>query len=196
MGSASGFEIGCQGYCFGVANCAAGCSGLLAAGTVCGMDSSKATSSASGSGTGSFSTSKAASGSSGKTNGNFCVGEDADKCGSSADTLEGAVDDAAAGLADSAFRSRPRATRSVPFDCSTLMGLVRTRLAPMRNALATPACPSTSATERALAFEPELRALLKNKLAFCSFSQSTTIASKCCAISFLTAANGSLQHST
>jgi len=44
-----------------------------------------------------------------------------------------------AGLAGSALRSSPRATRSVPLDCSMLMGLVRTRLAPMRNALATPA---------------------------------------------------------
>lgn len=36
-------------------------------------------------------------------------------------------------LAASAFlRSRPLATRSVPFACSTLIGLVSTRLAPMR----------------------------------------------------------------
>src|SRR5258705_7693282 len=44
------------------------------------------------------------------------------------------------------LRKRPRATRSVPFACSTLMGFVSTRLAPIRNALATPACPSTTAT--------------------------------------------------
>ena len=37
------------------------------------------------------------------------------------------------------LRNNPRATRSVPLDCSRLMGLVKTRLAPMRNALATPA---------------------------------------------------------
>src|ERR1700674_1656259 len=42
-------------------------------------------------------------------------------------------------LAGSLLRSSPRATRSVPLACSMLMGLVRTRLAPMRNALATPA---------------------------------------------------------
>ncbi len=36
------------------------------------------------------------------------------------------------------FFSRPRATLSVPFACSTLIGLVRTRFAPIRNALATP----------------------------------------------------------
>jgi hypothetical protein len=43
------------------------------------------------------------------------------------------------GFAGSPLRSSPRATRNVPFDCSILMGLVRTRLAPMRNAFATPA---------------------------------------------------------
>src|ERR1039457_5795443 len=46
---------------------------------------------------------------------------------------------AAPGLAGSLLRRSPRATRSVPLACSMLMGLVRTRLAPMRNALATPA---------------------------------------------------------
>src|SRR5579863_5103577 len=45
----------------------------------------------------------------------------------------------AAPFAGSPLRSNPRATRNVPLDCSILMGLVRTRLAPMRNALATPA---------------------------------------------------------
>ena len=43
------------------------------------------------------------------------------------------------GLAGSPLRNRPRATRKVPLDCSIFMGLVRTRLAPMRNAFATPA---------------------------------------------------------
>lgn len=43
------------------------------------------------------------------------------------------------GLPGSLLRSSPRATRKVPFACSMLMGLVRTRFAPMRNALATPA---------------------------------------------------------
>ena len=43
------------------------------------------------------------------------------------------------GLVGSLLRKSPRATRSVPFACSMLMGLVRTRFAPMRNALATPA---------------------------------------------------------
>src|SRR5713226_5102224 len=56
------------------------------------------------------------------------------------------VETVPADLAASAFRSKPRATRSVPLHCSTLIGLVRTRLAPRRNALATPAWPSTAAT--------------------------------------------------
>ena len=43
------------------------------------------------------------------------------------------------GFVGSLLRSNPRATRRVPFACSMLMGLVRTRFAPMRNALATPA---------------------------------------------------------
>ena len=94
------------------------------------------------------------------------------------------------------LRSSPRATRNVPLACSTLMGLVRTRLAPMRNAFATPAWPSTTATASDDWFELELRALLNRSVAFCSLSQSTTTASKCCAINFLTAANGSVQGST
>jgi len=89
------------------------------------------------------------------------------------------------------FRSNPRATRKVPLDCSMLMGLVNTRLAPMRKALATPAWPYTTATAKDAWFELELRALLNINVAFCSFSQSTTRASKRCAISFLTAAKGS-----
>ena len=53
----------------------------------------------------------------------------------------------ALGPAASRFlRKRPRATRSVPFACSTLIGLVSTRFAPIRYAFATPACPSTSAS--------------------------------------------------
>ncbi len=94
------------------------------------------------------------------------------------------------------LRNNPRATRRVPFACSTLMGLVRTRFAPIRKAFATPACPSTTATAREAWFELELRALLNSSVAFCSLSQSTTTASKCCAINFLTAANGSAQGST
>src|SRR5205807_6941750 len=39
-----------------------------------------------------------------------------------------------AGLVGSPLRSSPRATRSVPLACSTLMGLVSTRFAPIRNA--------------------------------------------------------------
>src|SRR5579871_1548117 len=96
----------------------------------------------------------------------------------------------------SVLRNKPRATRSVPFDCSTLIGLVRTRFAPMRNALATPLWPSTTATDSDVWFDPEFFALLNNKVAFCSFSQSTTTASKCSAINRLTAANGSLHGST
>ena len=57
--------------------------------------------------------------------------------------------EAAAHLALSPFRSKPRATRIVPLACSTLIGFVSTRLAPMRNAFATPVCPSTTATESA-----------------------------------------------
>ena len=45
----------------------------------------------------------------------------------------------APGLAGSPLRSSPRATRKVPLACSIFMGLVRTRLAPIRNAFATPA---------------------------------------------------------
>ena len=96
----------------------------------------------------------------------------------------------------SPLRNKPRATRRVPLDCSTLIGLVRTRLAPIRKALATPAWPSTTATESEDWLIPEFRALLNNSVAFCSLSQSTTTASKCCAMSFFTAANGSLQGST
>ena len=105
----------------------------------------------------------------------------------------------AAGVADFAesfLRSSPRATRNVPLACSTLMGLVRTRFAPIRKAFATPACPSTTATANADWFNCELRALLNSRVAFCSLSQSTTTASKCSAINFLTAANGSVQEHT
>ena len=44
----------------------------------------------------------------------------------------------AAAFDGSVLRSKPRATRRVPFACSTLIGLVNTKLAPRRNALATP----------------------------------------------------------
>src|ERR1700722_2632673 len=102
----------------------------------------------------------------------------------------------AAGLLPSFLRRRPRATRSVPFACSTLMGLVRTRFAPIRNAFATPACPSTTATARADWLFGELRELLNSTVAFCSLSQSTTTASKCSPINFFTAAKGSEQETT
>jgi hypothetical protein len=101
-----------------------------------------------------------------------------------------------AGLAASFLRNNPRATRRVPLACSTLIGLVRTRFAPMRNAFATPACPSTTATASDDWLRTVLRALLNRSVAFCSLSQSTTIASKCSAINFLTAANGSVQGTT
>ena len=45
-------------------------------------------------------------------------------------------------------------------------------------------------------FDCELRALLNSSVAFCSLSQSTTTASKCSAINFLTAAKGSVQEHT
>ena len=111
-----------------------------------------------------------------------------------ADGLE--VEVAGAGFVPSLLRNSPRATRNVPFACSTLMGLVRTRFAPMRKAFATPACPSTTATASADWLCAVFRALLNNNVAFCSLSQSTTTASKCSAISFLTAANGSVQGVT
>ena len=60
----------------------------------------------------------------------------------------GAKDVLGAAFPVSAFLSSPRATRSVPLDCSTLTGFVNTRLAPILKALATPACPSTTATAR------------------------------------------------
>ena len=102
----------------------------------------------------------------------------------------------AAGLAPSFLRNNPRATRNVPFACSTLIGLVRTRFAPIRKAFATPACPSTTATANADWLFGELRALLKSNVAFCSLSQSTTTASKCSPINFFTAAKGSVQGTT
>ena len=116
--------------------------------------------------------------------------------------LEALADDgrgeiAPTGLAASPpLRSNPRATRRVLLACSTLIGLVNTRFAPMRKAFATPDCPSTTATASEAWFEVELRALLNSRLAFCSLSQSTTIASKCWPINFLTATKGSAQAST
>src|SRR5580700_2894518 len=150
IGCAAGLEIGCQGYSF------VGADG----GTGFGMDSSTAASAGSGSGTGSASTSKTEALTAGIGDGGGCGGKNADAgfgvgiCVATGffaampvtlDCGEGAAG-ALAGFAASVFRSRPRATRSVPLDCSTLMGLVRTRLAPMRNAAATPVWPSTTAT--------------------------------------------------
>jgi len=113
----------------------------------------------------------------------------------SADANVGAPTKLWADFGESDFRSKPRATRIVPFDCSTLIGLVRTRLAPIRNAFATPAWPSTTAIESEVRLALEWRELLNSKVAFCSFSQSTTIASKCSAVSFFTAAKGSFEAS-
>ena len=107
-----------------------------------------------------------------------------------------AADAGVAGFPASFLRKSPRATRSVPFACSTLIGLVRTRFAPIRNAFATPACPSTTATARDDWLAGVFRALLNNNVAFCSLSQSTTTASKCSPINFLTAPNGSVQGLT
>src|ERR1700688_509616 len=123
--------------------------------------------------------------------------EIAASCGG-ADTVAGGleVEVADAGFVPSLLRNSPRATLKVPFACSTLMGLVRTKFAPIRKAFATPACPSTTATASADWLCAVLRALLNNNVAFCSLSQSTTTASKCSAISFLTAANGSVQGVT
>src|SRR5579862_6352792 len=85
---------------------------------------------------------------------------------------------ALAGFAPSFFRNNPRATLKVPFACSTLIGFVSTRFAPIRKAFATPACPSTTATARDDWLLAALRALLNSSVAFCSLSQSTTTASK------------------
>jgi len=103
---------------------------------------------------------------------------------------------AGADFAVSFLRSSPRATRNVPFACSTLIGLVRTKFAPIRKAFATPACPSTTATASDELLLGELRALLNSNVAFCSLSQSTTTASKCSPINFFTAAKGSVQGTT
>src|SRR5258707_104988 len=74
-------------------------------------------------------------------------------CGPAGTDCEGTGRDAAGAVPAAAvagfasfFRKRPRATRNVPLACSTLIGLVSTRFAPMRKAFATPACPSTTAT--------------------------------------------------
>ncbi len=101
-----------------------------------------------------------------------------------------------AGFVPSFLRNKPRATRNVPFACSTLIGLVSTRFAPMRKALATPACPSTTATASAPWLLGALRALLNSNVAFCSLSQSTTTASKRSLMNFFTAAKGSVQGVT
>jgi len=149
IGSAAGLEIGCQGYSRVVAEVGAGS----------GIDSSRAASVESGLGPRSASSSNREALTDGIADGGGCIGKDAGLCsgiwgadrrlasilvtGRGGDWTAGG---ALAGLLASVLRSRPRATRNVPLDCSTLMGLVRTRLAPIRNALATPACPSTTAT--------------------------------------------------
>ena len=149
IGSAAGLEIGCQGYSRVVAEAGAGSA----------IDSSKAASVESGLGPRSASTSNSEALTDGIGDGGACTGKDAGLCSGmwgaerrlASMVVTGraggcAAGVALAGFAASVFRSRPRATRNVPLDCSTLMGLVRTRLAPIRNALATPACPSTTAT--------------------------------------------------
>ena len=149
IGSAAGLEIGCQGYSRVVAEAGAGS----------GIDSSRAASVESGLGPRSASTSNSEALTDGIGDGGGCIGKDAGLCsgiwGAERRLVSMVVTGRAggcaagvalAGFAASVFRSRPRATRNVPLDCSTLMGLVRTRLAPIRNAFATPACPSTTAT--------------------------------------------------
>ena len=122
--------------------------------------------------------------------------EDAVASGTGAGFCGAIVAPAAADFASSFFFNRPRATRRVPLACSIFTGLVKTRFAPSRNALATPACPSTTATASAVWLLADPRALLNSSAAFCSLSQSTTTASKRSAISRLTAANGSAQGTT
>src|SRR5580704_9356915 len=144
IGSAAGLEIGCQGYSRVVAEAGAGS----------GIDSSRAASVESGLGPRSASTSNREALTDGIGDGGACTGKDAGLC-SGIWGAEGrlasivvtgraggcAAGVALAGFAVSVFRSRPRATRNVPLDCSTLMGLVRNRLAPIRNALATQLVP-------------------------------------------------------
>src|SRR6266567_183986 len=133
-----------------------------------GMDSSSAASLGSGTGMVSWSSSSAANGTAGAcasgTAGLILAGLTAEKvAGSLTSGFAGITADregtprdfatvAAAAVTSFAsfFRSSPRPTRNVLFDCSILIGLVSTRFAPMRNALATPACPSTTATESEL----------------------------------------------
>src|SRR6266496_1823920 len=120
------------------------------------MDSSKATSAGSGAGVGSCSTSRLENGALVATVAG-CASREAGIAGAAkigvVEIGGCAVMTGLAGGADafaSFLRSSPRATRRVPFDCSMLMGLVNTRFAPIRNAFATPACPSTTATESEL----------------------------------------------
>ena len=119
MGSAIGVERGCQAYCFDCS--ASGTGGKLPAadGAESGMHSRSAASTVSGCGVGSASSSNDA----------LAVGRD----GAIATGAENGVgvnsgravadsrspEDAAAGLAACPLRSNPRATRSVPLDCST-----------------------------------------------------------------------------
>src|SRR3984893_11808646 len=127
IGSAAGLEIGCHGYSFGGADGVVGC----------GIDFSRAASGASGAGTASASPWKSEALTAGMGDGGGCAGKctgggfGAGICGADgffagiwvAADCGGAVGAGLAGFAASVFRSRPRATRSVPFDCSTLIGL-------------------------------------------------------------------------
>src|SRR5271166_393873 len=196
-----GRETGCQGYCLD----AEGWTGVSR------IDSSSAASVGSGLNSGSFSSSKTELDEAIPMGAEVCVGAGwkfvgngalksevvvLEPAGTAAGRVGSVKDGTLPAFCPSVLRSRPRATRNVPLDCSTLIGLVSTRFAPIRNALATPLCPSTTATASEVWLEPELRALLNSRAAFCSFSQSTTTASKCSAINFLTAAKVSLQGST
>src|SRR4029077_3086395 len=93
------------------------------------------------------------------------------------------------------LRVMPMPVRRVLRACSRDTGLVRTRLAPKRNALGTPALPSTMAMAMEVLFKFEARALLKTWVAFCALSQSTRSRSKRWVDRRLRAKGGSLECS-
>src|SRR5262249_14908955 len=75
--------------------------------------------------------------------------------------VAGAATAAEALASGPSFRVIPIPVRSVLRTCSSETGLVSTRLAPRRNALGTPALPSTMAIAMEFLFWLDARALLK-----------------------------------
>ena len=118
MGSASGLR-GCQGYCFDGSDSAATPEEFSAPDSgESGMYSSSAASTTSGCGAGSASSSKAAAlaaGGAAATCGGKAAGKNV--CETALDAAAGEVTGAV--LAACTLRNKPRATRSVPLDCST-----------------------------------------------------------------------------